>query len=129
MILPRLLDVVSSLLAIYGRGKRPYLAGVDICDAFMNIPAGKDRRFTVAAVSRRNKKNNFYLVIFNTLVFGSASSPTLWGRMAAWLGRTTSTVSLADPQLCVDDPIYALEGPDRDCDAGPRYGGLSRASP
>ena len=112
VILPRLLDVVSSLLAIYRRGKRPYLAGVDIRDAFMNIPAGKDRRFTVAALSRRNKGNSYYLVIFNTLVFGSASSPTLWGRMAAWLGRTTSAVSLADTQLYVDDPVYALEGPD-----------------
>ena len=61
----------------------PYLAGVDIRDAFMNIPAGKDRRFTVAAVSRRNKRNSYYLVIFNTSVFGSASSPTLRGRMGA----------------------------------------------
>ena len=96
----RLLDVVSSLLGIYRRGKRPY---VDIRDAFMNIPAGKDRRFTVAAVNRRNRKGKFYLVIFNTLVFGSSSSPTLW---AGWLGRITAAVSLAAPQLYVDDPIY-----------------------
>ena len=68
----RLLDVVSSLLGIYRRGKRPYM---DIRDAFMNIPAGKDRRFTVAAVNRRNRKGKFYLVIFNTLVFGSSCGP------------------------------------------------------
>ena len=113
IILPRLLDVVASLLAAYKRGRSPYLAGVDVRDAFMNIPAGKDRKFTVAAVPRRrNKRAGHDLVVFNTLVFGSASSPTLWGRMAAWLGRTTAAVSLADPQIYVDDPVYTLEGPD-----------------
>ena len=72
IILPRLLDVVASLLAAYKRGRSPYLAGVDIRDAFMNIPAGKDRKFTVAAVPRRrNKRAGHDLIVFNTLVFGS----------------------------------------------------------
>ncbi|CAE7848405.1 unnamed protein product, partial [Symbiodinium necroappetens] len=120
IILPRLLDVVASALASYRRGRPPYLAGVDIKDAFMNIPAGADRRFTVAAVpgssNRPGKRHR--LIIFNTLVFGSASSLTIWGRAAAWLGRTSAAVSPADLQCYVDDPIYVLEGPSAEAAAG-----------
>ncbi|CAE7854136.1 unnamed protein product, partial [Symbiodinium necroappetens] len=120
IILPRLWDVVASALASYRRGRPPYLAGVDIKDAFMNIPAGADRRFTVAAVpgSRNRPGKRHRLIIFNTLVFGSASSPTIWGRAAAWLGRTSAAVSPADLQCYVDDPIYVLEGPSAEAAAG-----------
>ena len=46
------------------------------------------RRFTAAAVpGNRNRAGRYRIVLFNTLVFGSASSPTIWGRMAR-LGRT-----------------------------------------
>ena len=111
-ILPRLLDVVASLLACYRRGRAPFLAGVDIRDAFMNVPAGRDRRFTAAAVpGNRNRKSKYRVILFNTLVFGSASSPTIWGRMAAWLGRSTAAVSSSDLQCYVDDPVYVLDGP------------------
>eukprot|EP00439_Symbiodinium_sp_Y106_P066371 s4235_g10.t2 len=62
--------------------------GVDIRDAFVDVPAGRDRRFTAAAVpGNRNRAGRYRIVLFNTLVFGSASSPTIWGRMAR-LGRT-----------------------------------------
>ena len=120
IILPRLLDVVSSALSSYRRGRPPYLAGVDIKDAFMNIPAGADRRFTVAAVpgSRNRAGKRHRLIIFNTLVFGSASSPTIWGRAAAWLGRSSAAVSPADLQCYVDDPIYVLDGPSAEAAAG-----------
>ncbi|CAE7663019.1 Eef2k, partial [Symbiodinium necroappetens] len=78
----------------------------------MNVPAGGDRRFTAAAVpGNRNRKSKYRVILFNTLVFGSASSPTIWGRMAAWLGRSTAAVSLSDLQCYVDDPIYVLDGP------------------
>ena len=118
IILPRLLDVVASALSSYRRGRPPYLAGVDIKDAFMNIPAGADRRFTVAAVpGSRNRPGKRHRVI-NTLVFGSASSPTIWGRAAAWLGRSSAAVSSADLQCYVDDPIYVLEGPSAEAAAG-----------
>ena len=110
IILPRLLDVVASLLACYRRGRAPFLAGVR--DAFMNVPAGRDRRFTAAAVpGNRNRRSKYRVILFNTLVFGSASSPTIWGRVAAWLGRSTAAVSSSDLQCYVDDPVYVLDGP------------------
>ena len=51
----------------------------------------------------------FYL--FRVLVFGSASAPTVWGRFAAFIGRTSAAI--LDPigatnQTFVDDPIYIL---------------------
>ncbi|CAE7312378.1 unnamed protein product [Symbiodinium sp. CCMP2592] len=104
ILLPRLLDVVSSLLRVYRRGGKPYLAGLDIKDAFMNVPAGPDRKYTAAAVP-------WGIVLFNTLVFGSASSPTVWGRFAAWLGRSTAAVADTDPQCYVDDPASLCLAP------------------
>ena len=49
----------------------------------MNIPAGADKAFATAALPRPG--GNHILVVFDTLVFGSASSTTLWGRFAAWM--------------------------------------------
>ena len=119
ILLPRLLDVVASLLAAYRRGRAPFMACVDIRDAFMNIPAGRDRRFTAAAIPRKRNRGKLpQIVLFNTLVFGSASSPTVWGRAAAWLGRTTTATSTSDVQIYVDDPMYVLDGPELETAAG-----------
>eukprot|EP00969_Alexandrium_andersonii_P054216 2386744-Alexandrium_andersonii.AAC.1 len=46
-------------------------------------------------------------------MFGAASAPTVWGRYAAWLGR--STAGLVDPRtlrlsIYVDDPRYVAGG-------------------
>ena len=108
VLLPRLLDVVAAVLRAYRSGEAPYLAGVDIRDAFMNVPAGQDKSFTTAAIP--GPGGSYYVVVFDTLVFGSGSSPTLWGRFAAWLGRTTAAVSATDPQVYVDDPVYVMAG-------------------
>ena len=108
VLLPRLLDVVASVLKAYRDGLKPHLAGVDIRDAFMNIPAGVDKAFTTAALP--GTRNKPMVVVFDTLVFGSASSPTVWGRFAAWLGRTTAAIARNSPQVYVDDPVYVMAG-------------------
>ncbi|CAE7648821.1 unnamed protein product [Symbiodinium sp. CCMP2592] len=81
ILLPRLLDVVSSLLRVYREGGKPYLAGLYIKDAFMNVPAGPDRKFTAAAVP-------WGIVLFNT-----------------------PAVADTDPQCYVDDPVFVMFGP------------------
>ena len=46
---------------------------------------------------------------YRRLVFGSKASPTLWGRAAAWLGRSTAAL-LSDASrlnIYVDDPLLA----------------------
>jgi hypothetical protein len=52
-------------------------------------------------------------VLYVVVAFGPASSPNLWGRFAAYLGRTTQAViqDLAgDVQVYVDDPIIGAAG-------------------
>eukprot|EP00435_Cladocopium_sp_Y103_P007486 s5761_g2.t1 len=78
IILPRLLDVANAAVDVYKAGSTPWLAVIDVRDAFMNIPAGDDKFATTAAIDPQGEGNKF--VVFDTLVFGSASSPTLWGR-------------------------------------------------
>ena len=111
IVLPRLLDVAKSAARIYKEQLEPWIAIVDVRDAFMNVPAGRDRFATVAAVPSRTT-HEMELVVMDVLVFGSASSPTLWGRYAAWLGRTLAAiVPSAYTQIYVDDPSFVLRGP------------------
>ena len=107
VILPRLLDVVHACLEMMRRGKCPVLAAVDIQDAFHNIPAGRDERFTVAQAKLRSGPAH---IIYDVLVFGAKSSPTIWGRYAAFLGRTLAAcIPSMSSQIYVDDPIFILE--------------------
>ena len=83
------------------------LLGNDISDAFHQVPLNPaERRFTVAAF-----QGKYYS--FKVLVFGSASAPTVWGRYAAFAGRSTAAVCHDLPvrfQMYVDDPIITAAG-------------------
>ena len=106
VVLPRLLDVVSDLKSLAEQGTPPLLAAVDIQDAFHNVPAGPDKRYTVASAEIGGKQ---MFIVYDVLVFGSGSSPTLWGRYAAFLGRSIqAVVPEVRSQVYVDDPIFAL---------------------
>ena len=107
IVLPRLLDLVHSCLKLMREGKRPILAAADIEDAFHNVPAGQDRRYTVALAPMEDGKPCY--VVYKVLVFGSRSSPTIWGRFAAFMGRTMSAViPEAEGQVYVDDPVWVV---------------------
>ena len=113
VLLPKLLDVAESALRSHRKGAQVWLAAVDIRDAFMNVPAGDDKYMTVA--SKEDGKGNQELIIFDVLVFGSGSSPTIWGRYAAWLGRSSAAISPSSGiQIYVDDPSVVMEGPKSD---------------
>ena len=110
IILPRVLDVAQDVLdlsKLLTPGEEIYFFGTDVTDAFHQIPLRRNEwRFTVAEFNGK-----YY--IFTVLVFGSASAPTVWGRYATWLGRSTATI--VDPyrlriQIYVDDPIYTIRG-------------------
>ena len=50
---------------------------------------------------------------FKVLVFGSGSAPTVWGRYAAFLGRSVMAVVGPDrfrAEIYVDDPVFAATG-------------------
>ena len=114
IILPRLNDVAEAAVKEYRQDQEVWLTAVDVRDAFLNIPAGKDKFATTAAIPVKHQeegKPDHEIVIFDCLVFGSASSPTIWGRFAAWLGRTVAAIAReASVQIYVDDPCFLLRG-------------------
>eukprot|EP00435_Cladocopium_sp_Y103_P017439 s3840_g4.t1 len=106
IILPRLLDVAAHALEQMRLGRQCW----DIKDAFLNVPVTKDR-FALVAAKPANDQGDMELIIFNTLVFGAASAPTIWGRYAAFLGRTIAAIEPeVGCQIYVDDPIFTLTG-------------------
>ena len=107
VILPKLVDVVHDALEIYRRGGKPRFLAVDILNAFHNIPAGRDRAHTVAAFST---PSGLRILCYDVLVFGSVSSPTIWGRFASWLSRSLVAVCPGiGLQTYVDDPIITFD--------------------
>eukprot|EP00435_Cladocopium_sp_Y103_P023242 s2849_g5.t1 len=112
ILLPRLLDLAADVLRHMRGGAEAWLAAIDIKDAFLNVPVAKDRFALTSAIPAPGEEHPSRLVIFNTLVFGAASSPTIWGRFAAWLARTITAVEPnAGVQVYIDDPAFALAGP------------------
>ena len=107
VILPRISDVVGDAHELRLRYPAAQLLwfGTDVADAFHQVPLRRDeRRFTVVAF-----QGVFY--IFKVLVFGSASAPTVWGRYAAFVGRSTAAILHDRParlEIYVDDPLAAL---------------------
>eukprot|EP00435_Cladocopium_sp_Y103_P022615 s625_g5.t1 len=111
VLLPRLLDLVAGVLEGYRKSKPCWVAAIDIKDAFMNVPVMRDRYALVAAKPKSEDDHDWELIIFNTLVFGAASSPTIWGRFAAFLARTIAAVEPeVNCQLYVDDPAMVMKG-------------------
>ena len=105
VVLPRLSDVVADLRELAATNRdEAFLSGTDVSEVFHQVPLhGSERQFTVAALAGK-----YY--IFKVLVFGSSSAPTVWGRYAAFLGRSMAAVVGTDPlrfQVYVDDPLYA----------------------
>ena len=109
VILPRLMDAVSNILELMRGGHEPVLAAVDIENAFHNVPVGEDKKYTVAVAEMEDGQRAH--IIYDVLVFGSRSSPTVWGRYAAFLGRAlAATFRECKFQIYVDDPLLVLPG-------------------
>ena len=100
IVLPRLSDVVADLRGLASTSRdEAFLLGTDASEAFHQVPLHEsERQFTAAALA-----GNYY--VFKVLVFGSSSAPSVWGRYAAFLGRSTAAVrsglgSAPAPSLC-----------------------------
>jgi len=110
IVLPTLSHIVEDIRALVALApEAEFTAGLcaDVEDAFHQIPLAPDeRRFALACVGG-------VIYAFKVLVFGSASAPTVWGRFAAFLGRTWAAI--VDPstmrvQIFVDDPFFTVRG-------------------
>ena len=109
IVLPKLTDVASAAQRVYGKGSEPWLLALDVADAFLNIPVSGDKAMTLSAKPDETGRN--HVIVCDTLVFGAKSSPTIWGRFAAFLGRSIAAVEpLANTQIYVDDAAVVLEG-------------------
>ena len=107
IVLPRLMDIVLETVSKQRNMEQPTFAAVDIQDAFHNIPSGADKKYTAAKAGMEDGVEAF--IIYDVLVFGSKSSPTVWGRYAAYLGRILcSVIPEIEVQIYVDDPIFIL---------------------
>ena len=107
IILPKVTDVISDAIDIFRAGEAPSFVAVGRCDAFHNIPAGRDRVFTAAAINTPEGKR---VLVYGVLVFGSVSSPTLWGRYTSWLSRLWAAINPdLKVQTYVDDPIMTFD--------------------
>jgi len=108
IVLPRIQDAVddASDLLRQGQGDLEWLV-LDIADAFHNIPMlPAERRFTCGKVGET-------FIVFEVLCMGGKSSPNIWGRFAAAIGRILA--SIFDPnefrsEIYVDDPLMAVVG-------------------
>ena len=96
VILPRLEDVANDIMNLTrssGKDERVFLLSTDMVDAFHQIPVHpSEQRFTATSVGGR-------CFLFRVLIFGSGSAPTMWGRFAAWLGRSTMCIAPSDVLL------------------------------
>ena len=110
VVLPRLQDAICdavTLGSLCGEGDELEWMVLDVADAFHNVWLRPEEvKFCCTKVG-----NKFY--VFLVLLFGAASSVPIWGRVAAWLARTTAALlhpGEAALQLYVDDPIVAARG-------------------
>ncbi len=110
VVLPRVMDFVHDAwdLSKNTPGNTTlHLFGTDISDAFHQVPLHPSEwRFTAASF-----QGKYY--VFKVLVFGSASAPTIWGRYAAFAGRSTSAICNRlgiRMQMYVDDPVFVATG-------------------
>ena len=109
IILPRLTDLAASACQALKSHDQAWVLALDVRDAFLNIPAGRDRFMTLAA--KPDERGNNVLIAADTLVFGSKSSPTIWGRFAALLGRSWASIEPeVQTQVYVDDPAAVAKG-------------------
>lgn len=108
--LPQLGDLVPAAQTL-ARERRPgeglWLYGLDFRDAFFNVPAAPQEQAYLCT-----KVGPWWVQAF-TLVFGAASAPLVWGRFAAWTGRSLAAIlppTHAFAHIYVDDPLLQLRG-------------------
>jgi hypothetical protein len=86
IVLPRLRDVVANAMWMMGQcleGEEIEQVVIDFSDAFKTLPVREEERPLQIA---RADGNTF--VGYDTIVFGGGGSPLVWGRAAAFLGRS-----------------------------------------
>jgi hypothetical protein len=109
VVLPRHADVVADARALRQSNPSgdPEAMVIDFSDAFHNVPVRREEQVFNTCMA------GGYWWVFTVLVFGSATSPAIWGRVAAFLGRALASAfgeTELRAQIYVDDPIITTWG-------------------
>ncbi len=107
IVLPRGSDLVRDLLDLVRSEVEIFTA--DFQDAFLNLSICEEERGHVVVL----KEEGVYAA-YKGVPFGLATAPLLWGRAAAFIGRTTQAMQLPHfhrLQIYVDDPAICVAGP------------------
>ena len=111
IVLPRALDAVQDILALWARagpGEEVELLTVDIADAFLNLRIIEEERgFAVV----KDSEGTYYA--YRGVPFGLGTAPLTWGRTSALLTRAAQAVHHGDKRRAetyVDDPLLAVRG-------------------
>ena len=111
IVLPRALDAVQDILALWARagpGEEVELLTVDIADAFLNLRiAEEERGFAVV----RDAEGTYYA--YRGVPFGLGTAPLTWGRTSALLTRAAQAMHHRDKhraETYVDDPLLVVRG-------------------
>ena len=110
VVLPRVGEVTRSVIELFGhtqRGDEVSFMSLDFKDAFKQlVVSDEEKRFLSGKVGRR-------WFVYHRLLFGVASGPLLWGRVGAFVGRSTQALyapAEARLHIFVDDPIQIARG-------------------
>ena len=112
IVLPRVIDMLQDTLALQGRtvtDDELDMIVLDWADAFHSMGVHPEE-FAHQIV----KGFGGEYVGYETVLFGGAGSPGVWGRAAAFLGRSGQSMFAADEvriQVYVDDPWSVWRGP------------------
>ena len=110
ILLPRPTDFVQALLELWRLAPADGLVlfGCDVESAFHQVPVHPSEwKHAVTYLG-----GSYF--VFKVLVFGAASAPTVWGRVAALIARSTAAIVPQDEvrlAVYVDDPVFGARGP------------------
>ena len=108
IVLPRGVDLIKDVLDLRtGRGDLEFLTA-DFSDAFLNLSIEEAERGNAVILLG---ENNY--AAYRGVPFGLATAPLLWGRVAAWIGRSSQAIHSQWQhrlQIYVDDPILVVKG-------------------
>ena len=86
LVLPRLQDAVEDAQALLQQGYKLEWLVLDIADAFHNVPIKDSERKYMCG------KFGGKYIAFKVLCMGGKSSPNIWGRFAAAMGRILASI-------------------------------------
>ena len=109
IVLPRGADLVRDILDLLEcQAGQVEILTADFSDAFLNLGISEKERGNVVI-----KTASGQYAAYAGVPFGLATAPLLWGRAAAWLGRTAQALHSKWEhrlQIYVDDPALVARG-------------------